>query len=304
MTLPLSLACRKHHCPVHPVPTNTLMMDPKLKQAYSPRTHYKETFHPLHSQPVEQRGLAVPAQVIPESAPARCMDFLTMTQQDFVQKPINLVEKFKMKNNLKTPKSAFNDCTSYKCDFPTRRFVPSLTSETLMRTTMPRIVEIRPDENYLTTNQCTLRRWESGNLSIPYKEVQEPPFFSGNFQKDTVSATTFSDSAVEGGRPSTNCKKPDKRATLGNFNGTTTNKTAYKLPPVTFSERDPVHLKGRSKVMEETMPPTSGKMESLTQYRRDNPGFYFKTSRRSVRRLTWINSHSLMGSSTTNRSMW
>lgn len=256
------------------------MMDPKLKQAYSPRSHYKETFRPLHYQPVERRGLAVPAQVIPESAPARCMDLLTMTQKDFVQKPINLVEKFKIQNNLKTPKSAFDDCTSYKCDFQTRRSVPSLTSKTLMRTTMPRIVEVRPDENYLTTNQCTLRRWRGDNPSISYKEVQEPPFFSGEFQKDTVSAADFSASAVVGGRPSTNCKRPAKREALACFNGSTTNKAVYKLPAI--SERDPVCMKGRSQVMEETMAPTCGKMESLTQYRWDNPGFYFKTSRRSV----------------------
>lgn len=273
--------CRKHHCAVHPVPTNTLMMDPTLKQAYDPVTNYKDKFPPREYQPVERRGLAVPSRVLPRAPPAASMDLVSMSCKDYVQKPLNSVEKIVAKNNLKIPKAPFQDSTSYNAHYPMRAFSPSEMSKSLMRTTMPRIVEVEPDENYQTTNQCTLRKWSGNKHSVPYKELQEPRFFTGKLQKKTVTAVDYSGAAVEGGKPSTTCKKkltwhaPEKR-----FDGLTTNKVVYKLP--TVSERGTVHIKGQSQVMEETMEPRTGKMELLTQYRRDNPGFFFKTSRRSV----------------------
>lgn len=271
---------RKHHCPIHPVPTNTLAMDQKLKLAYNPKSDYDETFTPRQFQPVERRGLAVPARILPGAPPTHSMDFLTMTHQDFVQKPLSYVQKATAKNHLQTPRAPFQDSTSYKSHYPMRAFDPNATAKPLMHTTMPRIIEVLPNENYLTTNQCTLRKWSGKNQSIGYKELQEPPFFAGKFQNQTVSADNFSSSAIEGGRPGTNCKKVSRHLPDGGLDGRTTHKMAYKLP--TLTERGPVHLKGHSQVMEETMDQQTGKMESLTQYQRDNPGFYFKTSRRCL----------------------
>ena len=279
MTLP-HYHCRKHHCAVHPVPTNTLMMDPKLKQAYDPKSIYDEKFPPREYQPVERRGLAIPARVIPQAPPTFSMDLLSMTSKDFVQKPLSHIEKCVSKNNLKTPRAAFQDSTSYKSHYPTRIFNPNPMSLSLMRTTMPRIVEVEPKEYFLTTNQCHLKEWGGKNRSTAYKELQEPPFFSGDFQKETVTATDYSGAAVKGGRPGTSCKKTPIKQAPGDFNDITTNKVAFRFPII--DKRDPVHLKGHSQVMEETMAPTTGKMESLTQYRHDNPGFYFRTSKRSA----------------------
>lgn len=256
------------------------MMDQKLKQTYDPKSSYNEKFHPRQYQPVERRGLAIPARIIPQTHPTFSMDLLSMTSKDFVQKPLSYVEKCVAKNNLQTPRAPFQDSTSYKSHFPTRIFNPNPMSMSLMRTTMPRIVEVEPKECFLTTNQCHLKEWNGKNQSIAYKELQEPPFFSGNFQKETVTATDYSGAAVEGGRPGTNCKKIPIRQYPGDFYDSTTNKETYKLPII--DKRDPVHLKGHSQVMEETMEPVTGKMETLTQYQHDNPGFYFRTSKRSA----------------------
>lgn len=274
--------CRKHHCAVHPVPTNTLMMDPKLKQMYNPVTNYNDKFPPRVYQCVERRGLAVPARILPRAPPAASMDLLSMSCKDFVEKPLNLVGKVVAENNLKIPKAPFQDSTTYKSHYyPTIATSSSPVSKSLMKTTMPRIVEVKPDENYLTTNQCTLKKWSGSNRSVPYKELQEPPFFTGKFQKKTVTSVDYSGTAVKGGKPSTTCKKQlTWQAPEEGFDGCTTNKMAYKLPII--GQRGPMHIKGRSQVMEETMEPSTGKVESLTQYRRDNPGFLFKTSRRTV----------------------
>lgn len=256
------------------------MVDENLKQTYDPKSSYNEKFHPREYQPVERRGLAIPARIIPRGPPSFRMDLLSMTHNDYVQKPLSYVEKCVAKNHLKTPRAPFQDSTSYKSHYPMRIFNQNPMSKSLMRTTMPRIVEVEPGDYFLTTNQCTMRKWSGNNQSISYKELQESPFFNGDFQKETVTGIDYSGSAVEGGRPGTSCKKVPTRPAPEKFDGLTTNKVVYKLP--TIDERGPVHLKSRSQVMEETMAPLTGQMESQTQYRQDNPGFYFKTSKRSA----------------------
>ena len=272
----LFLSHRKHHCQVHHVGTNTLMVDQKLKRNYDPKSYYDTIYTPREPVIATRRGLAVPARVLP-LAPQISMDLLSVTHCDFVEKPIYSVTKTKAMNNLETPRASFQGISTYKADYPQQIFDVNPTAPTLMRSTLPQIIEVQP--SYVTTNQATLKGWNGNHQSKGYRELQEAPFFAGNFQKETVSAKDFSGVAIEGGRPSTTCKKKDKRHTLeGDFDDSTTNKTTYKLPQV--SERGPVNLKGKTRVMEETMEPSSGNMNFMTQYREDNPGFIFRSSKR------------------------
>lgn len=255
------------------------MMDPKLKQYYNPKTHYQLTFHPRECQPAVRPGLAVPACMLPK-APFCPMDNLSISHSDFVEKPINMVEKHKEVLNLRTPKAAFQDITSYKCDYPVRIFDPNPTALSQMRSTLPRIIEVLPNENYLTTNQSTLRNWYGNHQSSPYRELQEPPFFEGEFHDKSVSTKDFSSSAIEGGNPSTSYKKESRHEPEGSFDGGTIHKTMYKLPAI--YENEPLHLKGRSQTMQETMEPNTqmGKIDYTTQYHSDHPRIHIHTGRR------------------------
>lgn len=272
--------CRKHHCHVHPLGTNTLMMDPKLKRYYDPKSHYSQTFQPLQIQEAIRRGLSVPARVLP-TCPSVGMDLCSVSHKDFIKKPIHTVTKCKEVPNLRTPRATFQDGTSYRADYPPRAFDPNPTAPSLMRSTLPRLVELPPSKGFLTTNQLLLGKWAGQQRCRPkgYKELQEPPFFSGHFQKKSVACEDFSRAALNGGRPGTSCKPENTRhAPEGDFDDTTTHRTTYTQPKT--GQKDPPQLRGQSRVAEETMEPALGRMESLTQYREDNPGFEFRTSRR------------------------
>lgn len=201
----LIFPCRKHHCQVHPIGTNTLAMDLKLN--YNPKSDYQLTFAPKQFQAAvrpRRPGLAVPARILPEAVPPP-MDFHTVSQRDFVKMPIIKVNKSTMKHNLRLASGAFQDVTSYRSDFPKRAFDLNPTAASLRRNTWPQPIEVQP--NYLTTNQCDMRKWSGLQRSIPYKELQEERFFTGDFQKESVTAKEFSKYSVKGGKPGTSCKK-------------------------------------------------------------------------------------------------
>ncbi len=221
--------------------------------------------------------MAPPARVLPE-APQCGMDHLTVTHRDFVPKPVLTTQRCKEKNNLRTPRAAFQDTTSYKSDFPRRDFDANQALLDSFKSTLPRIVEIQPKENYLTTSKTHHKDWEGIHKSTPYKELQEDMFFKGEIQKDSVSKVDFSEGAVKGGKPSSCKVAATRHAPEGDFDGNTTNKIFYKLPVI--AEREPLRLKGRSETHRETLEPVLGKINTLTQYQRDNPGFYLHTSKR------------------------
>ena len=273
------LPCRKHHCQVHHVGTNTLVLDPKLQQKYDPKSDYKATFHPRPFQPLVRRGMAPPARILPE-APGFQMEHTTVTHRDFVPKPLASNQRCKERNNLKMPRGSFQDLTSYKNDFPLRELESNQSPpQMLLGPSLPKIIRGDPGQSFLTTSKDHLRDWGEGDhRSTPYKELQEDRFFEGAVQRESVSKVDFSEVAVDGGKPSTSCKVvATRKPPEGEFDGKTTNGTIYKLPVI--DKREPPRLKGRSETHRETLLPVREKMSLVTQYQRDHPHGYHTSKR-------------------------
>lgn len=258
---------RKHHCQVHYIGTNTLMLDQRLKASYHPTSDYMDTFHPIQNVRMTKRGLAIPAQIFPKSNPCQPMDTLSTNRKDFVEKPLVATMVLpKMKGSLSGPsKMPFQDATSYKIDYPRRRFDPNPMAESLMRTTLPRIIEVGPEDNYCTTNQKCLKEWNGNKRQEGYKELQEKPFFVGNIQTESLMRNDYD---MKNGKPSTSCKKIETHLSNGNFDGKTMHQIMYTLPPL--PQQRVVFSKNQTKVQLETMAPNQEGAELLTQYQRDS----------------------------------
>ncbi len=92
---------------------------------------------------------------------------------------------------------------------------------------------------------------------------------SKNFDRKTVFQNDFKKLL---GRPSTTFKKSETtHVSNAEFHSETTNQSDYKLPQIFTKEQ--IHLRKDAKKNKETMDPSNGKMDALTQYQRDNPGF-------------------------------
>ncbi len=259
--------------------TNTIIVDPAMRQAYNPKSNYNTTF--CTREPIQRPGMAVPARVPSKLPPGETMDLITVNKRDFVQKPLDTSRKLhKLAHAIQTPSAPFNGTTSYKSDFVGRAFDPNPMADDLMRTTIPKIVEVQPDKNYTTVNESTLRKWNSNWKPVAYKEFRKGPLFAGKFQGETVTAMDFSTDAVKGGRPSTCYKAKETKTETRKFDGKTINKTVYKLPAVI--EKMPLHLKNKSKGQLETMEPIEGDMDLVTQYMKDNPEYRAPLVRRRM----------------------
>lgn len=259
------------------------MMDYALKRHYNPKSHYQVTFRARETPSVMRPGLAVPATILPVASSVHPDIMISVNKKDYiVPKKIPPTNIPKHVGNLRVPGAPFQDTTSYKLDFPQRPFDPNPMANTLMRTTMPRIIEVKPSDNYQTTNQSTLRKWSGNNKPQGYKEVIEQPLFTGEFKGESVTAKDFSGASVENGRPSSIIKREDVRQEVPEgFDEDTEHKVAFKLPQIT--ERDPPQLKNSSRRHEETMDPKTGGMSSETQYRGDsNPKFRFHVGKRGM----------------------
>jgi len=270
---------RKHHCQVHHISTNTLMMDQELKTHYNPMSDYKATFHPLTETGRTKRGMAVPARILSDLNSSEPMDNLTMTRKDFIPKPLKeaKVPPKQRGNKPKLSNAPFHDSTSYKTDFPKRKRDPNPMSDTLMRTTLPKIVEVGPEDVYCTTNQETLKQWQGNCRSESYKELQEKPFFSGKIDTETMMKKDFK--TVKNAKPSKSCKKIETHKSAGDFNDSTTNKSEYKLPPLT--KKKVMFSKNNSQKMVETMEPfNEGNNDYLTQYQRDTSNLLDRSVKR------------------------
>ena len=261
------LCTRKHHCQVHHISTNTLMMDQELKTNYNPVSDYKATFHPIKDAVRTKRGLAIPARILCNLNSDEPMDNLTMTRKDFVPKPL-VDAKVPPKARATIPgisTTPFQDDTSYKLDYPKRKMAPNPISQTLMRTTLPKIVEVGPEDVYCTTNQLSLQQWQGKCRSDSYKELQERPFFTGMLETESTTKKDFK--TLENARRSKSCKKVEVHESAGEFDESTTHNAAYKLPPI--AKKRVVFAKGNSQRQAETMEPYQEESEFVTQYQRD-----------------------------------
>ena len=258
------------------------MMDPELKQKYNPKSHYQTIFPPRDGQPVFRPGMAVPARIFPKLPPAH-MNQKSVSQMDFIEKPLNSNRILhKPSHAIRTPGAPFDNTTSYKSDYYEKIFDPNPMASSLMRVTLPKIIEVQPDKNYSTTNESMMKKW-SGNLkSEGYKELQEEPFFTGEFQGESVTMKTFGPDAVKGGRPRSTCKiSKTRHIPEGSFQGNTTAKEAYKLPVLT--EKSPLCLRSKTKTQQETMvKPKVRNTDFVTHYMKDNSGLLPNVPRRGM----------------------
>ena len=244
------------------------MMDQELKANYNPMSDYKATFHPLKETGRTKRGMAVPARILSDLYSNEPMDDLTMTRKDFIPKPLKeaTVPPKKRTNPSNLSTDPFHKSTSYKTDFPKRKMDPNPMSETLMRTTLPKIVEVGPEDVYCTINQETLKQWQGKCRSESYKELQKKPFFTGKIETETTMKKDFK--SMQNAKPSKSCKKIEEYETAGDFTDSTTSKSAYKLPPLTM-KRIMFSKKNTQKMVETMGPFDEEKNEYLSQYRRD-----------------------------------
>ncbi len=243
------------------------MMDHELKTNYNPVSDYKSTFNPIENGGRTKRGMAVPARILCDINSDKPMDNVTMTRKDFVPKPLDdaKVAPQTRSNGPKLPNARFEDATSYKADFPKRKMNPNPMSQTLMRTTLPQIVEVGPEDVYCTTNQESLKYYPGKCRSYGYKELQEKPFFTGNVETFTTTKKDFR--SIENAEPSKSCKKIEEYKPGGKFEGKTTNNTAFKLPPI--AKKRVVFRKNNSQTMMETMEPSNRSSSYVTQYQND-----------------------------------
>ena len=127
-------------------------------------------------------------------------------------------------------------------------------------------------DSYVTMNQKMLKEWPDYHCPQSYGEPITAPFFQGEFDGKTVFQNDFKKDVILFGRPSTSFKKSETtHVKNAAFHSETTNKSDYKLPQI-FT-REQVHLRQDAKKNKETMDTSNEKMDALTQYQRDNPGF-------------------------------
>ena len=252
------------------------MMDQKLKANYNPISDYKDTFHPIEGVATTKRGLAVPAHILTKLDPCQCKDNLSMTRKDFVEKPMIGTKAFSIPkgNILSLSGATFQDATTYQLNYPWRKFKSNPMAQSLMRTTLPQIVEVSLEDNYATTNKQSHKEWNGNYRSVAYKELQEEPIFVGNIQTKSLTRNDFS--SIEG-KPSTSYKKVEPLLENGDFDETTTHNTVYKIPAL--PQKRVLFSKTQSKDKRETPIPKQDGAEFMI-FHRDR----FELPKSSVRR--------------------
>ena len=268
---------RKHQCPVHHSCTGKVINDDRLKKEYNPKTHYQLTFQTAASHTPPQRpGLKVPPRILPDIPKKRVRGEATVSvnHTDYVKLPLMPTKSFKPDSKAHQCEAKLDNTTSYKLDFPEQRLVPGKPqAHSLMLTTIPRIAEVPLKENYVTTNQQMLARWEKGGRQAGYCELPSQLHFVGDFDGKSVHKRDYNAAILEEGKPSTSCKREERLHSSNKpFHDMTTSKAFHSNLPE-LMKRDPLFLKKRSINNKETMKPPSGPAQNSTQYRTDNPGY-------------------------------
>lgn len=271
---------RKHHCPIHLSQTGNLIADHGLNVDYKPVTDYQSTFRPINAIHACRPALRIPPRVL-HSLPSNKLDLVTVNRQDFTNHPNRSKTKsFKPTELAHMSNVPLGSDTSYKLHYPPRQLQFNPPSDTLMRTTFTKKQHISPLENYVTMNQEMLKGWKGRHYPQPFKEPLHVSFFQGKFDGQTVAHKDFNPEIILRGRPSTSFKKVEtSHVTNADFANETTNKSTYTLPQIV---RGDVHLRKDAKKNRETLDPAQGKVQDLTQYMIDNPGFLAHPARRSA----------------------
>ena len=258
-----------------------MINDDRLKREYNPKSHYQLTFQPAaanapgHTIP-QRPGLKVPPRVLPDITKRRSNGAaaVSVNHADFVRLPLMLTKSFKPDTTAHQCEAKLEDTTSYKLDFPKQKLAPRPEiNQILTQTTIPKIAEVPLKENYVTTYQQTLPKWERGGRQAGYGELPSQLHFAGDFDGKSVHKQDYDASILERGKPSTSCKREERLHSSNKpFYDTTTNKVFHTNLPA-LVKRDPLFLKKRSINNTETMKSPRGPAQRSTQYRHDNPGY-------------------------------
>ena len=268
---------RKHRCPIHHSNTSNLVTHQPANESYNPKSDYQDQFKPVETM-AAKRSLKVPPRILPD-LPKKKMELVSVNHLDFV--PHSLSEKPTRYKPVDKPFSSdaeFDAQTSYRIEYPLRDLQPNLPAPTLMRTTIPMKLE---SEVYATTNQTLLRKWRGNHRPPAFHELPQKPMFEGEFFGQSVFQKDFNPKIAAMGRPRTTLKKVEKtQQSNAKFEGSTTVKSAYKLPKIV--QREKPHLRSMGLKHVETMMKPVGSIQKTTQYRMDHPALETLPPKRDI----------------------
>ena len=204
----------------------------------------------------------------------------TTQKRDYVPHP-NAVRS----NNFKPDEKAistvepFEGSTSYNTEFPVRALQEKPKVKNLMGASLLPLRDVTPI--YTTTNEEMFPySWQ--HMKCRQQRFLEPPsefLFRGKFDGETIFRSDYG--VPKSFVPRTSLKqKQVPCASTAKFEDSTTNKSAYKLP--SLGEKAQIHKKTASRKSEETMARREGRMQDITQYRYDNPGYTLPPYRRGM----------------------
>ena len=275
------LCSKRHQCPVHHGPVGEAMFH--QSNLGQPQTEYRliycstagntRSYDAPTLQKNHKRGIKLHPKILP-APPKSKVESSTTYVRAFPDPGYQ-----KMRDNLKPDDtyiktdSRFQDETSYNVDFFDRSqhaeaeaAKPPPSPETYKELTLPTIVNC--SLHYETTNEKFFPNWKNTRQCRlkPYGEPFIKPLFAGQFNDETVTKREFYKKST---RPRT-CYIPTdgKLYGGGKFEDFTVTKDTF-LPKII--ERDMPFLRHNSlKNIESVEPIKAGKMQNITQYRRDN----------------------------------
>ncbi len=198
---------------------------------------------------------------------------LTVNRKEFVKHPIQSKRvTFKPQEMPRLSSSKIQTNTSYKEDFPPRKLDPSVRQPNKVLLPTVQCDNVSIADNYVTTNQKMLKGWTGLHYQSAYGEPESQKLFHGDFDGKSTFQNDFQ---ARSGRPSTSCKQAPTVHVSKNaeFYDETTNRITYTLPKIV--EKESLHLRKHAKKNKESLSPNAnaGKMDTLSQYQQDNPGF-------------------------------
>ena len=286
---------KRHQCPVHHGPVGEAM----FQQSHfgDPQTEYRLIYCTTAGNRrtssdqfllQQKRGIKLHPRLIPAPPKIKMQSSTTYVKAYPDPGHQKLRENLKPDDKYIKTDSKFYDKTSYNDDFFDRMqhaeaepVKPPLSPETRKELTLPTIVNC--SLNYETTNEKFFPKWKDTSECRlkPYGEPFIKPLFTGRFNDETVTKREFYKKST---RPRT-CYIPTdvKLYGGGKFDDFTVTKDTFRLPKIV--ERKMPFLRNHSLKNVESMEPIrAGKIQSLTQYRRDNPPFLFQPTKRKLSR--------------------
>ena len=216
--------------------------------SYNPKSDYQDQFKPVETL-AAKRSLKVPPRILPD-LPNKKMELVSVNHSDFVQHSLSeKTTNYKPVDKPSLSDEKFDAQTSYHIEYPLRDLQPNPPAPTLMRTTIPKKIV---SGGYATTNQTMLRKWRGNHRPPPFHELPQKSMFEGEFFSQSVFQKDFNPEIAAMGRPRTTCKKVEKvYQSDAKFEGSTTVKSAYKLPKIV--QREKPHLRSMGLRHVETM---------------------------------------------------